>query len=625
MSDSRRREGPAEWTLGERYRVGREIGRGSYGVVHRALDLRSGRDIALKLVDLERDNGPEDAATERIGADLQQRFGRVHPGFVPEVFEHGEIRGYYAIAMELIEAPSLNQTVIRSGPLSAERAAAIALGIARFLDRARRFSAVLPHEGHGGLSPSGTPASEQIVHGDLKPQHIKLLPDGTIRVLDFGIAHGLSTSRTSATARGTSTHYASPELLETGRVRPQDDCWALGIILFEVLAGVVPYHRYTLQPSLERAIRTGAPRDSLPPGTDPVLAAIVEKLLRPQPERRYPSAAAIARDLGAFLDGEPTIAETEAATVATVRAPAAHADPSPAAGFDVPTLPIPRPAAPPSVSGAVAPNHAAPAPQAPAALVPPRPGRMPWRRRGLLVFGVPMGLAMLMGMCSNDGPPPHFPIDRPAVQAAPPLNMEFARIGPGTFTMGCPDSDDECESAEQPAHGVRLTRGFEIGKYEVTRTQWAAVLAGGRRPDDGREPVIAHWGEVQEFLGRLNSRADGYEYRLPTEAEWEYTARAGTEAPSGRDLSDMRVQPNPWGVYDMLGGVSEWVQDWYGPYEDRRVVDPVGPPEGQFRVIRGVDDSESGSHVATRRTQADLNDLSGFRIVREPAREREAR
>jgi formylglycine-generating enzyme required for sulfatase activity len=666
MTGSQHRDGPGEWTLGERYRVGREIGRGSYGVVHRAIDLQSGQEIALKLVDLERDGGPEDAATERSGAALQQRFGRVHPGFVPEVFEHGEINGYYAIAMELIEAPSLSQTLVRNGPLADRRAAEVALAIAGFLDRARRFNTAPLAESAG---------SQPIVHGDLKPQHVKLLADGTIRVLDFGIAHGLSTSRTSATARGTSTHYASPELLETGRVRPQEDWWALGIMLFEMLAGVVPYHRYTLQSSLERAIRTGAPRDALPPSTHFVLAAIVEKLLHPQPERRYPSAAAIARDLTAFLDGEPTVAGSEAATAETVRWPIGTGSRPPAAAFDVPTLPVTAPTEPrKTASGAPsgAASHVASAipgraaADAPAARVPPMApaapatGKPAARRRIWLIVGIPLGIAILNNMC--DGRPEPFaprigvgsntpPVASPAGdrdadavarrpgadRVASRLDMEFVRIRPGEFTMGCSQGDQSCNEDEFPPHPVRIARGFQLGKYEVTVQQWATILLEGAVDHaDGRFPVSAIWADVQEFLDRLNERDDGYIYRLPTEAEWEYAARAGTTGAHGGDLDDMAwhatgrmhevgvKKPNQWGLHDMLGNAGEWVQDWYGPYRQAGVIDPTGPESSDHRVVRGGDSfaGDSGVRVSAR-SYALPSASRGFRVVRERAPERE--
>jgi len=187
--------------------------------------------------------------------------------------------------------------------------------------------------------------------------------------------------------------------------------------------------------------------------------------------------------------------------------------------------------------------------------------------------------------------------------------IEFVPISPGEFQMGCSSNRSECADNEKPRHTVRITRAFEMGKYEVTQAQWEAVMGTNpsyyRGPDRPVEQVS--WNDVQEFLGRLNARNDGYRYRLPTEAEWEYAARAGATgdyygnldeiAWHGRNSANQthpvgQKQPNSWGLYDMLGNVWEWCQDWYDAayykkFGEAAAIDPRGPPEGEFRVLRG--------------------------------------
>jgi formylglycine-generating enzyme required for sulfatase activity len=203
------------------------------------------------------------------------------------------------------------------------------------------------------------------------------------------------------------------------------------------------------------------------------------------------------------------------------------------------------------------------------------------------------------------------------------IGMEFVLIPAGTFQMGSDDSDARVN--EKPVHTVRITQPFYLDKYEVTQGQWQAVM--GNNPSkftgDANRPVESvSWDDVQEFIRRLNAREGGATYRLPTEAEWEYAARAGTtthwsfgdEASqlgryawcgenAGRQTHPVgQLQPNPWGLYDMHGNVWEWVQDWYGSYASGTAVDPAGPSSGSDCVYRGGGWSSdaSGSRSAIR-------------------------
>ena len=175
--------------------------------------------------------------------------------------------------------------------------------------------------------------------------------------------------------------------------------------------------------------------------------------------------------------------------------------------------------------------------------------------------------------------------------------IEFVRIPAGAFVMGSPeDEDGHCERFEDQ-HLVQLSQAFWIGKYEVTQGEWELVMGENSSDslDCARCPVEnVSWEDVQEFIWRLNDWASGrgYTYRLPTEAEWEYAARAGTTGARYGELDETawyghnsggtthsvgQKREKVWGLHDMLGNVSKWVGDWWDAYPSGPVTDPPGP------------------------------------------------
>jgi sulfatase modifying factor 1 len=213
------------------------------------------------------------------------------------------------------------------------------------------------------------------------------------------------------------------------------------------------------------------------------------------------------------------------------------------------------------------------------------------------------------------------PADSSLTETTNTIGIEMIRIPSGTFMMGSP-ANESGRSDHERQHKVTLSRGFWLGKTEVTQRQWKAVM--GENPSkiigEDRPVERVSWHDCLEFcnaLSRLegltpayliseagvtwNESADGY--RLPTEAEWEYACRAGTTGPFAGDLDEMAIysrnsgrktsavgirRANSWGFHDMHGNVAEWCWDAYEKdYGAGWVMDPIGPDEGEFRVQRG--------------------------------------
>ena len=221
------------------------------------------------------------------------------------------------------------------------------------------------------------------------------------------------------------------------------------------------------------------------------------------------------------------------------------------------------------------------------------------------------------------------------------LNMEMVRVEGGTFMMGSDSvSDPMADSDERPLRKVALST-FYIGRYEVTLRQWDAVM---RHTTDGSSknadfPVHnITWDDVERFIDRLNEET-GREYRLPTEAEWEYAARGGRHAEkyaysggkqpgpvawfaenSNRTVHRVGgLQPNALGLYDMSGNVWELCSDYYGPYDTLDVKDPQGPEHGVYHVMRGgsCNSSPQSCRVTFRQDNSLMSGdaVVGFRLV----------
>ncbi len=233
-----------------------------------------------------------------------------------------------------------------------------------------------------------------------------------------------------------------------------------------------------------------------------------------------------------------------------------------------------------------------------------------------------------------------------AAQTVNSIGLEMVDIPAGAFLMG--DSGLGKNYDEAPAHVVNIANGFRISSTEVTNSQFELFMPdhkafrgkNGFSTDDDEAVIYVTWNEAMEFCRWLSDR-EGRNYRLPTEAEWEYVCKAGTNGsfsigdrglpgelhknqeqtadPKPVSLKGKSGIPNPWGVYDMHGNVEEWCLDWYGPYLAGGQTDPAGPSDGVSKVVRGGSHNTPTAYLRSANRSSLMPEgrtmLTGFRVV----------
>jgi len=544
--------------LSRRFRFVRRLGKGGMGEVFLAEQLAEGnRSVALKLLNRKLLDIPEFLPRFQSEMDSLCRIHHVNVVAIHEAAQADEGTPY--IAMEFLNGEHLRNVLYRRGALPVAEVAEILRQAAQGLDAAHKVG---------------------IIHREIKPDNLFLThgEDGerVVKVVDFGMARlRESGQRTQAgTVLGTPTYISSEQAwgMKSDELDPRSDIYSLGVVAYEMLTGKVPFRSDTPfgclcmqmleDPPAFRAVARGL-------DVSPEVEAVVMKALKKERGERYPSVMEFALAFvaaafpGAVAEVVPDVVSELPLTEAAAPPPA-----------EEPAAPV----SPPAVSEVEA---VAPPPVAePIDLIPPP-----------AISEVEVVESM------------------PEPRVNPRDGLTYVWIPPGTFLMGCSPGDSASEENEKPPHPVEITQGFWLGRTEVTVGAYKRFAAATGKTLPAAPFTNPGWSNEQmPMVGVTWDEAKGYcawaGGRLPTEAEWEYAARAGSveerygpldeiawyENNSGLKAHEARQKrPNDFGLFDMLGNVFEWVNDRYDEkyYYSSPAQDPEGPAGGAFHVLRG--------------------------------------
>ncbi|HIT14366.1 MAG TPA: Stk1 family PASTA domain-containing Ser/Thr kinase [Candidatus Scatomonas merdigallinarum] len=259
--------------LGERYQIISRVGSGGMADVYKAKDQKLDRLVAVKVLKPEFREDTNFVA--KFGKEAQAAAGLSHPNVV-NVFDVGEDRGLYYIVMELVEGITLKAYITRKGKLSVKEATSIAIQVSLGLEAAH---------------------NRGIVHRDVKPQNIIISTDGKVKLSDFGIAKATNSNTITANVMG-SVHYSSPEQVRGGASDARSDIYSLGITMYEMVTGRVPYDGdTTVAVAIKHLQEEMVPPSRYTPDIPYSMEQIILKCTQKNPDRRYQNMAQLIEDL----------------------------------------------------------------------------------------------------------------------------------------------------------------------------------------------------------------------------------------------------------------------------------------------------------------------------------------
>ncbi len=279
-----------------RYRVVRKLGTGGMANVYLAEDQELGRRVAIKMLDDR--HAQDEQFVERFRREAKNAAGLSHPNIV-SIYDRGQAEGTYYIAMEYLEGRTLKELLVRRGPTP----------VAVAIDYARQILAALGFAHRNG-----------IVHRDIKPHNVVVAPDGRLKVTDFGIARAGTSQMTETGSIIGTAQYLSPEQAKGAQVTPASDIYSVGIVLYEMLTGSVPFTGDTpLEIAMKHLSARPEPPSEQRPEVPHELDSIVLRALAKSPDDRYQSADEMDADLARAGRGQAVAPETEEAATHVLR------------------------------------------------------------------------------------------------------------------------------------------------------------------------------------------------------------------------------------------------------------------------------------------------------------------
>ena len=607
-----------------KYIIQEKLGAGGMGQVYKAYHPEVAKLVAIKVI---LPQGKFDTESiKRFEREVKASEKLVHPNIIA-VLDSGRINDQLFMVMELIQGKDLFELINEKGKLAIKEAVAYIIQAARALEHAH---------------------ANGVIHRDVKPANLIADSQGLLKIVDMGLAkinagenEDIVSMLTTNTAIMGSADFMSPEqTVSTKNVDTRTDIYSLGASFYFLLTAKVMYPQKTVFSKL--ISHRQAPISSLKlmrPDVSQKLDDVYTKMVAKKVEDRYQSMTKLILDLESLgkESGTHNLLKQDAAL-----------NPFQVNGINF--LDLDDISIKPKKSAGIFAN----------------------KKIALFCAGLFVAVGLLLAMFfitkntwvkndpnNTDDAQEAFlepPFDNNQAQEAQQalaktlglavetqvdlgrgINLAMILIPQGKFVMGSPLSEPGHKS-DEAQHQVVFSRPYFIGKNEVTQEQWEAVMGDNPSQIKGAKLPVTNisWLDCQNFISKLNSKTES-NYRLPTEAEWEFACRSGAKSAysvgdkiTKNDANYENVKggakpvgsykPNAFGLYDMHGNVWEFCSDWYGAYSAGKSLDPMGIKNGRDRVLRGGSFFVDG--LLLRSSTRDLvapdfhNVVIGFRLAK---------